>query len=76
MNGNFKWLLSILGGIVVVIVAGWLLSTSAEVKATSTDVAVLKTQITQMKCDVQEIKDGVKEIRSGQIRRELKENRK
>jgi hypothetical protein len=76
MNGNFKWLLSILSGVVIVIVAGWLITTSAEVKATSTDVAVLKTQLTQIKCDILEIKDGVKDIRTDQIRRELKENRK
>ena len=81
MNGNMKWLITILSGVVVLIVAGWLITTSAEVKSTSTDVAVLKMQLTQIKCDMVEIKDGVKgiivevrDIRTDQVRRERKEN--
>jgi preprotein translocase subunit SecF len=76
MNGNMKWLFSILSGIMVIIVAGWLLTTSSEVKATSTDVAVLKTQYAQIKCDITEVKELVREIRSDQVRREQKENGK
>lgn len=73
MNGNLKWLFSLIGGMIVIIVTGWLITTSAEMKANSTDVAVLKSQFTQLKCDVLEIKDVVKDIRSDQIRRALRE---
>jgi hypothetical protein len=83
MNGNFKWLLSILSGVVIVIVAGWLITTSAEVKSTSTDVAVIKAEMKQFRCDISEIKEGVRgigsevrDIRSDQLRRERKENNK
>jgi Tfp pilus assembly protein PilN len=74
MNSGLKWLYTILGGVFVVLITGWLLTTSAEVKSTSTNVAVLQTQFTQVKCDMQEIKDLVKEIRFDQLRRERKEN--
>jgi hypothetical protein len=76
MNGNIKWLFTILGGVIVVLITGWLMTTSAEVKSTSTDVAVLKMQFSQVKCDIQEIKDMVKDVRSDQVRREQRESRK
>jgi hypothetical protein len=67
MNSGLKWLFTIIGGVFVVLITGWLLTTSAEVKSTSTNVAVLQTQFTQ-------VKDLVKEIRFDQLRRERKEN--
>ena len=76
MNSGLKWLYTILGGVFVVLITGWLLTTSAEVKATSTHVAVLQTQFAHVTCDVQEIKDLVKEIRNDQVRRERRENGK
>ena len=76
MNIGLKWLYTILGGVFVVLITGWLLTTSAEVKSTSTNVAVLQTQFAQVKCDMQEIKDLVKEIRNDQVRRERRENGK
>jgi Tfp pilus assembly protein PilN len=74
MNSGLKWLYTILGGVFVVLITGWLLTTSAEVKTTSTNVAVLQTQFAQVKCDMQEIKDIVREIRGDQVRRERREN--
>ena len=73
MNGSAKWLYSIVSGIVIIIIAGWLMTTSAEVKTTSTNVAVLQSQYTQIKCDMAEIKDLVKDIRLDQLRRERKD---
>lgn len=73
MNGTLKWIMSILSGIAVIVVAGWLITTSAEVKATSTSVAVLQAQYSQIKCDLTEVKDLVKEIRSDQVRRDMRE---
>ena len=76
MNGNVRWLFGIIGGVLVILITGWLLTTSAEVKITSTNVAVLQAQYAQIKCDLTEVKDLVKDIRSDQVRREQREMRR
>ncbi len=76
MNGTFKWIMSIISGVAIIVLAGWLITTSAEVKATSTSVAVLQAQYSQIKCDLTEVKDLVKEIRSDQVRMDLREKNK
>lgn len=75
MNGNVKWLFGIIAGVLIVVVAGWLLTTSAKLEANCTDVAVLKSQFAQVKDDISEVKGLVTEIRRDQIRRELRERK-
>ena len=74
MNGNAKWVFTIVAGVIILIVAGWLINTSAEVKITSTEVAVLKSQFLQIKDDMSEIKVVMKDIRNDQIRRQKSED--